>query len=439
MVRPYARSWRTATAGRRLAAVAAIGLLGSVAGVTSLAASASASSTVTLQFWSTYNKADKEDSTFVNVVIHKFEQENPGIKVVSVTYPYAELLPKFLASAAAGDPPDLMRSDIQWVPELAAQGVIEDVGTLPAFPAIKANTLPGPLATTYVKTGEKPGYYAFPDDTNTQALYWNKSDFAAAGISGPPATLSQLYADAAKLTVASKQQYGLGVDGSDIWNMAPYIWSSGGSFTNARYTSANGYMDGAKTVAAVSQLVDLLKSGDIGSDFEGGASAVSGEQGFPKGQYAMYIDGPWAVPTFAADSPVPSYGIAPFPTGPGGSVSTVGGEDIVVARGGRHLLDSEKFAEFLDSPYAQDAMAAQGDMSTEISDAKSEVKRTPYYKVFATQLETARVRAVSAGYSQMDSDWSNAIGEILAGKVSVAAGLQQAASQGSQALQGLAP
>ncbi len=438
MVRPTPPRSGSARATRRLLSVALIAIVAPIAGLIA-ADAASAASPVTLQFWSTYNTTDKEESTFVNVVIRKFEKENPGIKVNAVVYPYADLLPKFLATAAAGDPPDVMRSDIQWVPQLAAEGVIENVGELPGFVAIKANTLPGPLATTDIKTGEKPGYYAFPDDTNTQALYWNKTDFAAAGISGPPTTLAQMYADAAKLTVPAKQQYGLGVDGTDIWNMAPYIWSSGGSFTNAKYTLASGAMDDAKTIAAVSQLASLLKAGDIGSDFEGGASAVSGEQGFPKGQYAMYIDGPWAVPTFKADNPVPDYGIAPFPTGPGGSVSTVGGEDIVVARGGHHVADAEKFAEFLDSPFAQDAMAAQGDMSTEISDAKSEVKTTPYFKVFTQQLQTARVRAVSAGYSQMDSDWSNAISSILAGKATAAAALQAAASQSDGALQGLAP
>jgi len=439
------RLWTRSKAARRLAVAVVVGVTGSVAGITGIAASSASAKTaktakpVTLQFWSTYDLKDKEESTFVNVIIKKFEKENPGIKVQASVYLYADLLPKFLAASAAGDPPDLMRSDIQWVPQLASEGVIKNVGEVPGFAAIKSATLPGPLATTHVATGEAPGYYAFPDDTNTQALFWNKALFAAAGISGPPTTLSQMYADAAKLTDASKQQYGLGVDGTDMWNMAPYIWSSGGGFTNAKYNSATGVMNNSTTVNAVTSLVNLLKAGDIGSDFLGGASAVSGEEGFPKGEYAMYIDGPWAVDTYKADSPMPAYGIAPFPKGAGGSVSTVGGEDIVVANGGHHITAAEKFAEFLDSPFAQDAMAAQGDMSTETTDAAAEVKTTPYLKVFAQQLETAKVRAVSAGYSQMDSDWSTELGAILAGKVSVSAGLNTAAAESNGALRGIAP
>lgn len=366
-----------------------------------------------------------------NIIIPRFEKLNPGIKVVSTYVLYADLLPKFIATSAAGDPPDVLRSDIAWVAQLAQQGLAVNVGKLKAFAAIKAESLPGPLATTEVD-GK---YWAFVCDTNTQALYWNKALFAAAGLTGPPTTLDQLYADAATLTVPSKQQYGLGVDGTDIWNMAPYIWSMGGSFTNANYTTASGYMDSPATVTAVQTLVNLLQAGDIGSDFQGGASAVSGETGFPKNEYAMYIDGPWAVPTYNGEK-FTDYGIAPFPSGSGGSVSTVGGEDNMVAADGHHIADAEKFAEFLDSPFAQDEMARQGDMSAIKTDATAEVKNTPYYAVFTKQLLTARIRANSPGYSQLDADWSTAIGKILAGDETVQAGLTAAAQAADSALAG---
>ncbi len=221
----------------------------------------------------------------------------------------------------------------------------------------------------------------------------------------------------------------------------PYVWSAGGEFTNNSYTKATGYMNKTpKTVDAVTQLVNLMKAGDIGGDFQGGGQHRSrARPAFPTGSYAMYIDGPWAVPTYQTANPKPNYGIAPFPKGPGGSVSTVGGEDIVVARGGHHVIDANKFAEFLDSPFAQNAMAAAGDMSTEISDAKSEVRVTPYYKVFAQQLQTAKVRAVSSGYSQLDNYWSTQLSAILAGKASVQGGLNVAAAQANAALRGLTP
>lgn len=424
---------RTGTATRLFVAFSALAFGGTMFGLASTGASAaSKSKTITLQYWSTYNTADKEASTIAKVIIPKFEKENPGIKVKSVIYPYADLLNKFIATSAAGDPPDVMRSDIAWVAQLAGQGIIQNVGKLKGFSTIKKDALPGPLLTTEVK-GK---FYAYPDDTNTQALYWNKADFAAAGITSPPTTITQMLADAATLTVPSKQQYGLGVDGTDIWNMAPYIWSMGGSFTNANYTTATGFMDSAATQTAVTTLVNALKAGYIGSDFQGGASAVSGEAGFPKGEYAMYIDGPWAINTYAGLSPVPSYGIAPFPSGSAGSHSTVGGEDTVIAKDGKHIAAADKFAAFLSSPFAQLAMAKQGDMTSFKTDAAKEVAATPSYKVFATQLLTAKIRANSPGYSALDSAWSNAIGQILAGGVTVSAGLATATQAANTALAG---
>jgi multiple sugar transport system substrate-binding protein len=404
---------------------------------TSASSSASASpagngQTVTLTFWNDYNTTDAEASTMANVIIPQFEKENPGIKVDSIQYPYADLLPKFTAAEAAGDPPNLLRSDIIWVPQLASEGALLNVSSLSGYSSIAANALPGPLATT--KWQGQP--YALPLDTNTQALFWNKTDFKAAGISGPPTTLTQLYADAAKLTVPSKQEFGLGVDGTDIWNVAPYIWSAGGSLTNSGYTSASGAMNGSGTQSAVTSLVNLLKAGDIGSDFRGGSGDVSGETGFPKGEYAMYLDGPWAVPTYTQLKPPPDYGIAPVPSGAAGSVSTVGGEDLVIPQNAPNLADTEKFAEFLETPFAQLAMAKVGQMSAMASDGAQEVAATPYYSVFVTQLKTAEARPVSPGYTKLDTDFSNELEEIIDGKVSVSSGLDSAASQANAALSG---
>jgi ABC-type glycerol-3-phosphate transport system substrate-binding protein len=108
----------------------------------------------------------------------------------------------------------------------------------------------------------------------------------------------------------------------------------------------------------------------------------------------------------------------------------------VVAKDGHHVADAEKFAEFLDSSFAQLAMAKQGDMSAIKTDSAQEVKSTPFYSVFAKQLLRARIRANSPGYSLMDSNWSNELQQILAGKVTVAAGLAAAAQQSDSALAG---
>ena len=390
----------------------------------------SASSVVTLKFWNAYNTSDKEASTIANVIIPAFEKANPGIKVDSVVLPYSDLLQKFLAAAAAGDPPDLLRSDIAWMPQLASEGVLLSLSDLSWFQTLAKQADPGPLSTNKYKGS----YYGIPDDTNTQALFWNKTEFAAAGLSSAPTTLSEMYADAQKLTIPSKNQFGMGVDGTDIWNVSPWIWSTGGSFTNPSLTTATGDMNGHATYAALEELINLNKAGYIGPAFAGGSSATSGEAGFPQGEYAMYISGPWEASTYNALNPVPNYGIAPFPAGHSGSVSVIGGEDLAIAKGGKHLADAELFAQFLASPFAQLAMAKQGDMAAYLSDAAAEVKATPYYKAFTIALKTAKARPVTSAYTTLDSDFSNELQQALAGKVDLQTALDTAAQETNTAL-----
>jgi multiple sugar transport system substrate-binding protein len=397
-------------------------------GLSPMVASASTPK-VTLQFWNTYNTTDKEFSTMQNVVLKKFEQQNPGIKVVAVDVPYAQLEQKFIAAAAAGNPPALLRSDIAWVPSFAAEGLLLNLSHQKWAPSVLKSALPGPLSTNLYDGN----YYGVPDDTNTQVLFWNKADFAGAGLSGPPTTLAQLWSDAATLTNSSKGQFGLGVDGADIWNVGPYVWSDGGNFTNPAITTATGYMNGTATEAAIQELVNLDKAGNIGSDFVGGSGAVSGETGFPKGEYAMYIDGPWAVPTYR-QAKFTGYGMALFPAGPGGPVSTVGGEDLVIARDVKNLPDSIKLAQFLAGPYAQLQMANQGDLAGYSTDSAAEIKAQPFLSIFVQQLATARARPVAPGYSELDADFIASLQEVLAGKLSVSDAMNAAAQESNAAL-----
>ncbi|MHB8296188.1 MAG: extracellular solute-binding protein [Acidimicrobiales bacterium] len=388
---------------------------------------AASANKVTLTFWNAYNLQDAEASTMAKVIIPAFEKLHPNITVHSVVYPYASLLPKLLASVSAGNPPNLVRSDIIWVPQLANMGALLPLSKdMPGFAGLASKVFPGPLSTNKWHGT----YYGLPLDTNTQSLVWNKADFAAAHLSGPPTTMSQLLADAKLLTNPAKHQFGLGVDGTDMWNVAPFVWSMGGSFTNSSATKASGYMNSPTTVKALQTLYTMYKQGIVGTDFLGGPGTVSGEEGMPKGQYAMYIDGPWAVGTFAGlKPPFTGYGITPMPAGAGGSVSVVGGEDIVIPAGAKNPTASEEFLKFLMTPFSQLKMAEAGQMGTLKSIAPQEAKISGQdYAPFAVQLKTALPRPVTPAYTKIDTQFGNLLQEVLHGKLSMKAALNQEAT-----------
>ncbi len=409
-----------------LAALLGSGALVAVSGL-GTATAATKHKVATVVFWNAYN--DVTETPVMNgIVIPAFESQNPGIKVVDDTLPYNGMLQKFIAASAAGHPPSLMRSDIAWVPQLASEGVLLKTSAQPWFAAMKRAAFPGPLSTNLYKGG----YYGIPLDTNTQVLFWNKADFAAANLQ-PPKTYAQLIADAQTLTIPSKGQHGLGVDSTDIWNVGPLVWPAGAEFTNKSWTKASGYMDAPAMVAAVQQLVTFEQSGVIGSDMVGGSGAISGETGFPTGQYAMYLDGPWATNTYKQAN-FTGYGMVIDPPGPGGSGSVVGGEDLVIAKNAPNMAATIKFVKFLQSPFSQLAMVAAGQMTAYRTYAASEIKVNPALSVFAQQLKTARARPVTQGYAALDAAFSNELQLMLAGKVTVAQGLQAAAQAADAAL-----
>jgi len=70
------------------------------------------------------------------------------------------------------------------------------------------------------------------------------------------------------------------------------------------------------------------------------------------------------------------------------------------------------------------------------TDSAAEAIENPALKIFAEQLLTARARPVTEGYAALDTDFSNELALMLAGKVSVDKGLTIAAQESNKALAG---
>ena len=105
-------------------------------------------------------------------------------------------------------------------------------------------------------------------------------------------------------------------------------------------------------------------------------------------------------------SQFPDYGIALFPTGSAGSVSVVGGEDLVIAKDGQNLAAAEKFAQFLESPFAQLAMAKAGQMWPLSTDGRSRGEGDAVLRGLRPAAEDREARPVTENYTKLDTDFS---------------------------------
>lgn len=401
-------------------------LLSMVAGAALLAALPALAQDATITFFGSYGNGGNstQQDALNNVLIPAFEAAHPGIKVKYVDVPYDSLLQKLTTSAAGGELPDLVRADLGWVPQFAELGVLVPLSdAMPDFQALAGATYPGSLSTN-LYLGK---YYGLPLDTNTRVLVTSQAALDAAGMSAPPATFAELKAMAEKLKGTETSVFADGGLGS--WNVLPWIWSGGGNITDPELKVASGYLDGPDSVAAIQMLVDLYQAGQIPNLIIGNQGAVGTSDGLPSGKYATILDGPWMAGIWGEQYPdfTPVY--APVPAGKGGSISVVGGQDIVLTASSQNQEAALEFIRFTQTEQFQMEMTKSGNMTVIPAFAEAEKAVAPYYATFSSQLKTAKSRLAIPASSKVDGILNIELAPAFEGKISVQDALSNAAKQ----------
>jgi len=394
---------------------------------TSTTTTAAAVEEQTIEFWHAFNAESSEVQVLEDQLIPQFEAEHPGVTVKAVSVPYGDLRQKLVTAVAGDQLPDVVRADIIWVPEFASLGVLEPLSELmPDFEQLAAAVYPGPLETNHWQDA----YYGLPLSTNTRVYLSNPDVYANAGVD-IPATQDDLRAIAPTLVDAGIAAFA----DNDLsgWNVLPWIWSAGGDIVDEAITTASGSINSPESIAGVSLLYDLYTMGAIPEMIvQGGMDPY--EEGVATGQYASMMNGPWAYSILAGD--YPDFELAPSltPAGDGGSVSVVGGEDIVVTASSEHKEAAADFVRFMVSPEAQRALAEIGQMSvlSELGDAMVEIQ--PYYQTFVDQLATARPRPPTPAWPEIDQALKTRLQEAFVGDGDIEQALNDLAQEIDQIL-----
>lgn len=303
-----------------------------------------------LTFWHTYN--DPEE-VILREVIKKWEVLNPKYTVRPVRIPFDGHKPKLRTALTVGQGPDMARVDWSFVCELARKNAVVDLGTQ-GFESIRAQYLPAALGACNV--GGK--YYGLPDQSNCVAMFYNRQMFREAGLLPPlakegstsvptdefetvvPKTWEEFIEVGKKLTDESKGQYAFAMLNTLWWNLVFF------NTYGARIISEDGtscVIDSEAAVKAVEMMASLFATHKI----EAGAwrpGAISPEQGFVNGKYAMILMGPWNLSKFKNTKL--DFGVGLIPGGTAGSSTNVGGTDVVVFKGSKHVEASYSFLTF---------------------------------------------------------------------------------------------
>jgi len=375
---------------------------------------------ITITFWHIYSEA--EMNMLEDTLIPKFEAEHPNVKVQSVQIPYAEFRRKLLTAISGGTAPDLIRSDIIWVPEFAYMGATVALDELmPDFEQYANSVFEGPLATNFFNGH----YYGLPLDTNNRVLVYNKDMFKAAGIEAPPTTLDEFLADCEKIKQLGEGKYCYADYGTYAWAVNPFIWSFGGDITDPNYTVSTGYLNGPNTRAAYEFLKKLVDEGYMHPGILGGGLDAWG--GFGNDEIAMILEGPWFPTIFGTEK---DYGFALMPAGPGGHISVVGGEDIVMFQQSQHKEEAADFIRFILSEDSQVAMASVGQMPVlkTFAEPGSPID-LDFYGIFFEQAKTARARTPHPNFTKIEAIYQNAGLAYLRGEQSFEEAFNAAVAQ----------
>lgn len=382
--------------------------------------------TVTITFWGSYGNGGNstQQDVLESTLIPAFEKANPGIQVEYLDVPYDDLLQKLTTSAAGDELPDLVRADLGWVPRFADLGVLVPLSQqMDDFQELADRTYPGVLATN-LWDGD---YYGLPLDTNTRVLISNPAALEAAGSAEPPATFDEFTAMADALDGTGITLFADG--GLGAWNLMPWIWSGGGDITDADLTTSTGYLDSAANVKTLQMLVDLYQAGQASSGLVGNEGAVSTSDGMPGGSYATILDGPWMTGIWSSQFPdfAPVY--SPVPAGDGGSVSVVGGEDIVLTASSKHQEEAMEFIRFTQSDEFQLALVPTGQLTVIQDLGEQQVALDPKLEVFTEQLGSARNRLAIPNASEVDTILNTELVPAFEGTISVKEALENAAAK----------
>lgn len=363
---------------------------------------------VTINFWHHYSAQSAENETLMNVLIPKFEEENPGYKVNAVSHEWADLHDKILISVTSNTLPDVARLDIAWVPEFQKMNILVPLDQqMGDFEDVASQLLPSAMSTGLVKGS----YYALALNTNTKILFYNKEALEAANIDVPK-TMDEMYAAIKALSGTNEngqQVWGLNEPALSGWNVLPYIWSNGGAITNDTCTQATGYLNSKETVAAVQTLVDLYGNGEF-IGFNSGDIPMT--DGFGTGRYMMLLEGPWKTAELAGAYPDFQYGTSGVPAGSAGSISVLGGEDIAMFNTG-NKEGAWKFMKFMTSEYAQQEMAKCGQIPVNMTALESDTVKNADYAPFLEAITTAQARPPVASWSEIDNELTVAMTDMI--------------------------
>jgi multiple sugar transport system substrate-binding protein len=350
-------------------------------------------------------------------VVAEYDQKHPEVSIKVVGGINDD---KIVAGIRSGKVPDVVSSFTSAnVGNYCSSGGWIDLGPLMAQDHVNANVFP---KTSQYYTQYNGKRCALPLLADTYGLYYNKKLLKAAGLKGPPKTISQLTAYAKKLTkknpdgsikVAGYDPF-LGFYAGNAPDLSTYGPLFGAKWVDSKLKSTMSSSPGwAKALRWQKSLVDWYGYNNLVKFQAGAADEFSASNAFEVGKLAMAQDGEWRVAFIAAEHPELDYGTAPMPVDDAhpelyGS-GYVNGTIIGIPKGVKHKTEAWallKYLTFDTHALAKLSNGLRNVPTTKASLTSKEIKTDPHFatflKIFAhPQSVTSPITAVGNAYGSL--------------------------------------
>jgi multiple sugar transport system substrate-binding protein len=266
----------------------------------------------TIEFWHFFT--DREADALQQVV-DNFQSKYPQIKVIVKSGQDDD---KMTQAIGAGQGPDVGLSySTDIVGKFCSSGAWRDLNPYINRDKINISDIP---TTVQEYTAFRGIRCTMPFLADAYGLYYNKQMFAAAGITQPPHTLSELTADAKKLTKKKADGSFETVGFDPLFGFYENSAAHFAPMADAKWLTDSGN-SAIGSSAGWRQILQWQKSlidyygYDALVGFQAGfGDEFSADNAFEKGQVAMELDGEYRIASIAADAPDNfEYGVAPMP------------------------------------------------------------------------------------------------------------------------------
>lgn len=403
----------------------AIAMLGGMA-VTSPAAHALRSAdTVTITYWNAWT--DPVSKGGITKTIAAFEKAYPNIKVNEVDLASGGNVSdtKILTAITGGKPPDAATMfNIRNLGAWAARGAIQDLGPL----AKTYHTNLGDYTSAALTSTTYKGHlYGLAIELDDFALLINTDLFKAAGLTSYPQTMSEMAADAVKLTKKDSSgritQLGL-VNGYNL-DQLEFIYPY---FNVQWYNAAQNKITTAspEAVQALTWEKNLVDQYGLQAYENFKASKAKNALGdhFIDGTAGMDLDGDWACNLVPAYSKNLHWVVAPPPYADGHpewkNSTWIDGGINVIPTGAAHPNEAYQFINFMNTTQVNVALnvALGGRSPLKSGDALQAKQGNACVKYFSNLMQTARAFPwpITAVSTDLLNDVGTAEDVVLRGK-----------------------